>query len=166
MSGKKGVDFEAAVLRKVIIYEVTRNKRAGWGLDAKGISQIVSDYLLLRDYDIGRHIRLIDNLSRRFGDAFFEQTELTRLEELHKKGETGGEEFTKIVNQRTHKTIKPFCYFATSIWQGLQVDENLLSPKHAYWLGAVDEVYDTNLPCIRQIAEAQHPLQSDLPKTN
>lgn len=75
-SGKIGVEFEATVLHSVIDYEVEKHKSHKWALDEKGIYQIASDYLLLRDYDVGRHVRLIETIFARFSHAFFTQEEL------------------------------------------------------------------------------------------
>lgn len=160
--GKKGVDFEAAVLRKILIYEVSRNKGTDWCLNRRGVFQIAADYLLLRDYDLGRHVRLMNTLVERFGFAFFEEAELKQMLAAQEQGNATDPANQALVTGRIQQTIKPFCYFASSIWEGLQEDENALSPRDAYWLGAVDEVYDSNLPCLREIAESQDPAQSNL----
>jgi hypothetical protein len=164
-SGKKEVEFEAAVLHSVIDYEVEKNKKNKWALDERGVYQIASDYLLLRDYDTGRHVRLIETLVARFSHAFFTDEELKKFEEAA-ANESVNETAKQLAISRGHETIKPFCYFTSMIWQSLQEDENPLSSKDAYWLGAVDEVYDSGLPCLRDIAEAQDPQQPDLPASD
>ena len=161
-SGKTGLEFEATVLHSVINYEVEKNKNSKWVLDEKGIYQIASDYLLLRDYDVGRHVRLIETLLSRFSHAFFNQEEISKITEAA-ASKSENESARQLAHSRGHQTIKPFCYFTSMIWQGLQEDENPLSSKDAYWLGAVDEVYDSGLPCLRDIAEAQDPDQPELP---
>ena len=161
-SGKIGVEFEATVLHSVIDYEVEKNKNSRWALDERGIYQIASDYLLLRDYDTGRHVRLIETLVSRFSNAFFSDEELNKFEEAA-ANESASETAKQIAISRGHETIKPFCYFTSMIWQSLQEDENPLSSRDAYWLGAVDEVYDSGLPCLRDVAEALDPQQPDLP---
>jgi len=117
---------------------------------------------LLRDYDVGRHVRLIETLVARFSHAFFNEEELKKFEEAV-ANESASEAAKQLVVNRGHQTIKPFCYFTSMIWQALQEDENPLSSRDAYWLGAVDEVYDFDLPCLRDVAEAQDPEQPDLP---
>jgi ATP-dependent protease ClpP protease subunit len=156
-SKKEGLEFEAAVLRSIIDYEVEKNKNNGWALDENGVYQIASDYLLLRDYDVGKHIRLIKTIFERFSHAFFDESEIKQLTESK-----GSDSVKKLALSRMHEAIKPFCYFTSLIWQGLQEDENPLSPRDAYWLGAVDEIYDSKLPCLREIAESQDPQQPDL----
>jgi len=62
-----------------------------------------------------------------------------------------------------NKAVKPFCFFATCIWQSLLEYENALSPVDAYALGVVDEVYDSKLPSLREAMESQTPNQPELP---
>jgi hypothetical protein len=38
-----------------------------------------------------------------------------------------------------------------------------LRPSDAYWLGAIDEIYDTALPSLRDIAEGDDEDQETLP---
>jgi hypothetical protein len=73
-------------------------------------------------------------------------------------------EIRDTVTTAFRNSVIPFCYFATAIWNALQHNENSLSPEDAYWLGAVDEVYDSQLPCLREIAESEVE-QSNLPLT-
>lgn len=164
-SGKHGVEFEATVLKSVIEYEMEKHKGTNWILDDKGVFQIASDYLLLRDYDVGRHIRLIETLIKRFSHAFFS------IEEINQFAAAAGnkpaiENLQQLAISRGTQTIKPFCYFASMIWRGLQQDENPMSSIDAYWLGAVDEVYDSKLPCLREVVESQDPDQPDLPTSD
>lgn len=162
-SGKKGIDFESTLLRGVIDFEVRRNKsNPDWALNAQGVSQVMSDFLLLRDYDLGRHRQLMKTLIQRFSNTFFEPEHVTKIEESIEKGVEPDEETKKLVWKRMDEVIKPFCYFTASIWQHMQEEENPLTPRDAYWLGAVDEVFDSNLPCLRAIAEADKPDQTNL----
>lgn len=163
-SGRNGLDFEAELLKALIDYEVARNKDANPNLGGHWVFQIVSDYLLLRDYDLGDHVKLVRTIGERFRDTFFEEGDLEKLEEIPQNKESQGEA-ERLVLARMQQVIKPFCFFAASIWQGLQEHENALSPIDAYWLGAVDEVYGSGLPCLRMIAESD--LENlDLPFTS
>lgn len=161
--GKEGLEFEAAVLNAVIEHEVEMNKADNWSLDANGVFQIASDYLLLRDYDLGRHVQLIQTIFQRFSYAFFSEEEIKQMVAAKQKGQAD-ESVRKIADKRAQLTIKPFCYFSSSIWQSLHEEENPLSPRDAYWLGCVDEVYDLKLPCIREVVESQKPEQPNLPE--
>jgi ATP-dependent protease ClpP protease subunit len=160
-TGKQGLRFEAHVLKKIIDFEVVKNKTAEWCLDEEGVFQVVSDYLLLREYDMGDHMALVKNIAQLYGHAFFGDDEMKQILAASKTDEF--EAIKPMVLKRFAEAITPFCYFAASIWQGLQRDENPLNPKEAYWLGAVDEVYDSGLPCKRELAEEDDPEQPDLP---
>jgi hypothetical protein len=129
-------------------------------LDESGIFHVTADYLLLRDYDLGRHNELIKNLMKRYGRAFFGKDGVKKINAAL----TGTDDAAKrSTMEQVHERLKPFCYFTSAIWQRLQEDENPLTPKDAYWLGAVDEVYDSGLPCLREIIESAEPAQPSLP---
>jgi ATP-dependent protease ClpP protease subunit len=164
LNTKSGLSFEAAVLRRIIVFEVARNKKSNptWCLNADGVGQIMSDFLLLRDYDTGRHIKLMSSLVQQHKKAFFTDEEIQTLSDIETKWKSGediksdeGRDSLRTVYELYSKTLKPFCYFASSLWAGLQQDENPLTPRDAYWLGAVDEIYGSKLPCLRQIVEAE-----------
>ena len=89
---------------------------------------MVSDYLLLRDYDVGKHAKLVKKMIERFAYAFFEEEEIDLLE---KAPEPTPDELVKLTREKMRECIKPFCYFAASIWQSLHEDENPLSAKDA-----------------------------------
>jgi ATP-dependent protease ClpP protease subunit len=158
-SGKKGMAFEVDVFRRVIDYEVRRHKNTDWVLDEDGVMEIANDYLLLRDYDVGHHTELIRNLLARYPDTFITRAELvSTMEKIQGGNESAkGEAIRKLYEQ-----LKPFCYFTTAMWQRLQESENPITPTDAYWLGAVDEVYDSGLPCLREVVESE-PAQPNLP---
>lgn len=164
-SGKKGLDLESALFRGVIDFGVRRNRgNKEWRLNADGVAQVTADYLLLRDYDVGRHIRLVRTLIERFMHTFFDEAEVAVVAAVDWKGEKPpNPETLAMITSRVNDVIKPFCYFTASIWQHLQEEENPLTPRDAYWLGAVDEVYDSGLPCLRAIAEADKPEQIGIP---
>ncbi len=158
-TGKTGLQFQADILRRLITFEVSKHKEDHqWDLDEIGVFELISDYLLLRDFDIGTHTNLANSILQLYGEAFFEPKQLEELLKLHKSEEPPTEE----IRQKIREAVSPFCYFAASIWQALQKDENPLSPRDAYWLGAVDELYDTTLPCKRQVAEEDEPNQPNL----
>jgi len=162
-SGKRNLEFEAEVLRGIIDFEVNKNKDSDWCLNAFGINQVVKDYLLLRDYDVGKHTALIDRMTERFHYVFFEDEEIDKINAIP-EGEKPPEELVDLTKIKMAQKIKPFCYFTTSIWQGLQEEENPLTPNDAYWLGAIDEIYDSNLPCLRSIMEAAEETVGELAK--
>ena len=49
--------------------------------------------------------------------------------------------------------MEPLWHFVYSLCKGLQQSENPLTAADAYWLGIVDEVLGTQLPCVRELVE-------------
>ena len=165
---KSGLKFEAAVLHGVINYEVKRNANTDWSLGGKGngLLRVVSDFTLQRDYDVGHHTRLVWNLFAKFSSAFFTEQDIATIKAVVANADKPSgvsDETLNYANSRIEEVIKPFCYFAASLWQGLQEEENPLRPSDAYWLGAIDEIYDTALPSLRDIAEGDDEDQETLP---
>ena len=153
----QGIDFEAEILRRIITFEAERNKAAGnvsWN-----VAQIPTDFFLLKEYDTGDHHQFYQKIVERFGDAFFTADEAKKLRETKDTPE-GDSLFLSKVNE----TVLPFCYFAASICLILHQQENPLSAEDAYWLGEVDEIYGSDLPCVRVLdeqAEAMAEKESD-----
>jgi ATP-dependent protease ClpP protease subunit len=143
---KPGIDFEAEILRRIITFEAEKNKQIGntnWN-----VAQILPDFFLLKEYDTGSHHRFYERIVDRFGDAFFTAEEARSLRE-----NKAAPENQKLFLSKVNETILPFCYFAASICSILHQQENPLSAEDAYWLGEVDEIYGSDLPCIRIIEE-------------
>jgi hypothetical protein len=141
-----GIDFEAEILRRIITFEAEKHKRVGnatWN-----VYQIIPDFLLLKEYDTGSHHQFYEKIVERFGDAFFTADEAAKLRETKDTPEN-----QRLFSSKVNETILPFCYFAASICFILHQQENPLSAEDAYWLGEVDEIYGSDLPCIRIIEE-------------
>lgn len=138
--------FEAAILREIVDFEVGQNAGKDWSLDAVGISQVVEDYTILRDYHTGEHNQLLEPLVETFAPAFMTRTESEdyfRTDEKKKK----------VVREKLAVRVQPFWYFTVSLCRYLQEEENPLTTYDAYWLGAINEILGSGLPCFRELAE-------------
>jgi hypothetical protein len=153
--------YESGILREIINFEIRDAKRRGrkLSLDEGGISQVVDDYMLLRDYHLGVPNHLLQNTIRRFGISFLTPEENATLAQMSNKPR---EEIEGWMGPLVTPRIKPFVYFARSLCGHLQEQENPLTPTDAYWLGAVDEIVNSGLPCVRQFVESQ---QDDIAQT-
>jgi ATP-dependent protease ClpP protease subunit len=159
-SKKIGVEFGGKVLQHIINHEVKERKRNSANqLDEDAVFQIMSDFLLLRDYDMGKHVDAVFTLGYRFKQEFFAQEQIVHLDKLL-AGDTTEQD---VVFEFMARAVKPFCYFASCIWQVLLESENPLSPMDAYALGVVDEVYDSEFPSLRVAMESEAPNQPNLP---
>ena len=138
-------------LVELVKFEHKRNKKSGWTLQ-NGILQVTSDFTLLQEYHFEHLNSLLWNIISRYSPHFFEPAEVEILDKLF---ETKDPTFTsQPILDKIVLIIKPFCFFADSIWRSLQINENPLTPADAYWLGAIDEVTGSQLPCLRMIAES------------
>jgi hypothetical protein len=125
------------VLCALIRHEIKTKKNTGWALDEDGISTVVNDYLLLRDYQLGDHRRAMKAALRQFGVEFLTLAEYRRFHKLAETDEKAGEDYLKA---RAHQKVEPFWYFAIILCRRLLKGENPLTAEEAYWIGAIDEV--------------------------
>ena len=115
-SGKKGLEFGGAVLSHIVKSQVRRGKRNGQQeLTEDAVYQIVSNWRLLREYDMGGHMRHIQMISKRFESSFFTPQEIEQV-----NAEPKSEAAQAIVLNVVKRAIRPFCYFAHCIWIALQ----------------------------------------------
>lgn len=140
--------YDAAILREIVRFETNRNRNSSWSLDAVGIAKVVEDYTILRDYYMGEHNRYVDRIVTYFGPAFLTGAEFQEFKKIQNENERKSWMADKVAQR-----IKPFVYFVASLCRNLQEEENPLTARDAYWLGAVDEVYGTKLPCLREFEE-------------
>lgn len=155
------VTYDAAVLRLIISYELKENRNRDWQLDTSGIAKIVEDYTILRDYHLGAWTGFLIDLANNFSEAFLTEKEMDELVTVSKGPEDKYEEWIKAT---LGPRIKPFLYFTLSLCRGLQESENPLAVEDAYWLGAVDEILESDLPCMRDLMENRpKPDQPTLP---
>jgi hypothetical protein len=111
---------------------------------------ILSDFSLLKEYDTGSHHQFFQRIIENFGDAFFTEDEAQAL-----RNNQESKENQVMFTSKVTETILPFCYFASSICSVLHQQENPLTAEDAYWLGEVDEIYGSDLPCMRIIEEME-----------
>ena len=86
------VRSDAKVLIGVIKHEISEyeKKKKHWRIDERGAIQIVSDYLAIRDYNLGEHREIMGGLLKNFGIDFLPdsdkpeyKTSAIRPEEKH-----------------------------------------------------------------------------------
>lgn len=144
---------DTKVFEAVLRYEVSKERPSEWRLDEEGISTITSDYLLVREYQIGDHNKALRWILATFGELFLES--LQEHQEYEKvKAESAKAARTWLL-KNVRPRIRPFWYFTVCLSKQLQEGENQLTSTDAYWLGVVDEVVDTDLKGFRAFAEAQ-----------
>ena len=146
------LEQDVAVFKAVVEHEIATINEKGWRLDEKGCSQIMSDYLLLRDYAIGKHQSSLEWVARQVGISFLNSAEFA---EFIRRNEQSQKDALEWRINTVIPRVRPFWYFTVRLCQQLQEGENRLSPRDAYWLGVVDEVYGTPLQGFRAVMEAE-----------
>lgn len=152
---------DAKVLIGVIKHELKINKGKSWLLDERGVSQIVTDYLLLRDYNLGEHTVMVRKVLDHFGVGFLTDKEFKKYESL--KGD--GKKTLELLSQCAAPHLLPLWYFAVSLCRQLMRGEHQLTPPDAYYLGLVDEVIGTKLIGRRLVTEQIVADQESATKT-
>jgi len=139
---------DSRVLQAVVKHELKENKKNLWRLDERGMNQIVSDYLIIREYHFGSHLRLLDELLKAFGILFLtatEQQHYVRMKKEDKKRE--------YLQRRALPKLNPLWFFIVSLCNFLMEGENHLTPTDAYYIGAIDEVIGTKMTGRRVLSE-------------
>lgn len=133
--GSPVIKQDERILCTLIRHEIKERAHGEWRLDEDGLAVIVNDYLILRDYLIGDHRGAVRRIIREFGVEFLTESEYKRLLKIkdHKKAE-------EYVRTKVRNEIDIFWYFAVTLCRNLLRDENEISPRDAYWIGAIDEV--------------------------
>lgn len=146
------VRSDAKVLIEVIKHEITdfEKKKKFWRIDERGASQILSDYLTIRDYNLGEHHGVMGNLMKNFGEDFLNERDKAEFEKINSLDAKKGNKF---LWEKAHPTLEPLWYYTVSLCRVLLQDENRLTPADAYWMGIIDEVIGTNLVGFRVVAE-------------
>ena len=139
--------YEASILREIVDYEVKQNAGKDWTLNAQGIGHVVEDYTILRDYHTGEHNNFLQPLAETFSPAFMSPSEIDAFTKADDEAKV------KLKQKLAAKILQPFWYFTVSLCRHLQEEENALTNEDAYWLGAVDEIVGSGLPCIRDLME-------------
>jgi hypothetical protein len=142
--------IEAAILSEIVNFEIKQHKGTQWSLDSDGIAQVVEDYNILRDYHAGEYQKFVKRVIQRFAFTFLSEDERKEAQTLDAKPEADKSEW---LMPKIKERIRPFVYFTVSLCRYLHERENSFTARDAYWLGAVDEVYGTKLPCLRKLFE-------------
>jgi ATP-dependent protease ClpP protease subunit len=142
---------ERAIIRAIIEYEYRATKKdPSWSFTEENVDRIVEDFRLINDFYIGSHNESLRPLAKNFGPFFLNAED---GETLAKDAFESPEKRVDWLLTKTMPEIRPLWYFIVSICRLMQEKENPLTAEDAYWLGIVNEVVGSGLPCIRQIYE-------------
>jgi hypothetical protein len=151
-------DQQKRILKEIIDYEHKsgRKKDQFWSFTEENIDRINEDFRLITDFVLGAHNAAVAPLSETYGTFF--------LTDAHTKYIDEGEDEADRKQRREvliNQQLRPLWYFIISLCRLLQEKENPLTARDAYWLGIVNEVLGTDLPCIRHVAENPPPTPTE-----
>jgi ATP-dependent protease ClpP protease subunit len=138
---------DSRVLHGVIKHELKENKNREWRIDERGINQIVSDYFVIREYNVGEHWLLINDLLHAFGVLFLKPSERKRFDKLKENKKL------EFLRAQALPRFSPLWFFTVSLCRYLMEGENHLTPTDAFMIGVVDEVIGTEMTGRRIIEE-------------
>ena len=101
----RSAQIEAEVLKAILDFELNENPGEEWTFTAQGIAKLQEDYLLLSDYQSGRHRRRQSALTNRWGKFFLTSDEATEHERLE------AEKRSEWLADRVADRIHPLWYF-------------------------------------------------------
>lgn len=132
------IKTDAAVLKSLIDYEVGRISSDEVRMDELLLSDIMSDYSLIRDYHLGDHYRQFGGIIRSQGPALLNAAQQDEFETRPDKDDS---EATIIwLAHRVGPKLRELWHYSVLLCRELQSGENRLTAEDVYWLGCVDEV--------------------------
>lgn len=143
--------IEAGILKALVDYEIAASpKEAPFSLSYGGLVRISEDFSLLIEGLTNSHGEHFQGVCQRWGDFILNSEEKRQLEKLDPAAASA----RKLELARPY-LLKPWLLFV-ALCHSLQAGEHILTPKDAFWLGLVDEVFgDSSLPCMRTMLEYQ-----------
>jgi len=145
---------EAVALKRMIEFELKRNKSPDWRLGQGGLIQITDDFILLSEYINTHESRPFREHCERWKKFFLSRAEQAKISKLPVRDRR-----TKVVEKlRPH--IQPIWLFFVALCHILQERENILTATDGYWLGLIDEVIGLDELNFRLIMETVPPKKT------
>jgi len=142
-------EMDVAVLKMILDYEV-KTKPKNWEITPEGFDQIKRDFYQFHDYHWGVHKAAFSDRAMPLLRLLLPPEKLQELYAIPEADLKGREVFLK---GNVEPFALPIWYFILSLCRLLYEGENPLRVDEAYWLGLVDEVMGSDLPCMRVLHE-------------
>jgi ATP-dependent protease ClpP protease subunit len=127
-------EIEAIALKRMIEFELKRNKNPDWSLSDGGLVQITDDFVLLTEYVNTSDNRNFRDHCERWREFFLTPADKAEIAKLPAK-----QRHAKLV-EKLRSVIQPVWLFFVAMCHVLQERDNVLTSTDAYWLGLIDEV--------------------------
>jgi len=155
-------EMDVALIKKILDYEV-KTKPKSWTLSGEGFNQLRSDFTQLIDYHLGAHRRLFSGKVLTLLQNLLSDEERLKLESFQPDKEV---ERAAWLKTNLEPKAMSLWYFVLSLCRLLYEGENDFSVEEAYWLGQIDEVAGSDLPCLRILTEAVADSKAIPPPTS
>ena len=144
-------EAEAIALKRMIEFELKRNKSSDWRLGAGGLIQITDDFILLSEYINTHESRPFREHCERWKKFFLTRAEQAAIAKLPAKDRRNR------VIEKLRPHIQPIWLFFVALCHILQERDNMLTASDAHWLGLIDEVIGLDEINFRLIMETVPP---------
>jgi ATP-dependent protease ClpP protease subunit len=141
-------ESEARIFFAILTAKVKAHAGDPWLLSDSGLAEVTNDFKLLYDFYGGSQTKESSRYVDLYGKLFLSQAESAEL-----AGIPENDSKAWIANKASDK-IQHLWYLMVSICRLLQTTDYILGSEEGYWLGLLDEVLGSDLPCLRVAAEA------------
>jgi len=144
-------EAQVRLVKALLDYELARTDRpTNWTLQNGGFDELRQHFLQLADFLVGEHNQHRDRLVRDYGTFMLSKEELAEFRTLPSDTDAA-----KWLDEKAGPRMAELWYFVLCLCRRLQRGENPFDATAAYWLGMIDEVLGSGLPCSRQIFESR-----------
>jgi ATP-dependent protease ClpP protease subunit len=142
--------WESEMFKAILKYKMNSHKNDRWLLSEGGLQEATEDFGLLHDFYFGAQRQELKKWNRTYGEMVLSDQEKTDF------GNFAGNiaERDQWLTDKSAPKLLPIWYLMVSICRLLQGDDYYLPARQAYWLGLIDEVPGSDLPCLRTAAES------------
>jgi ATP-dependent protease ClpP protease subunit len=134
-TAKSGRDLEAFQIKAIVDFELKDNKdRENWNFENAGLKSVADDFFLLNEYLNNYQSFFFNSLCTRHGNNVLTTQERDDIENAPE----AEREQRKVDTAKPR--LMPIWSFVFALCHALQIGDNTLTPKDAFYLGLIDEV--------------------------
>jgi ATP-dependent protease ClpP protease subunit len=131
---KRMAEVESAIIKGIVDFELSRNKRDKWSFARGGLSQLNADFLLVNEYISIYDSAHLKTLCEGFGQGFLTAEHKAELETMAEPDRTTRRD------EILKPMLRPLWLFFVALCYELQEGENDLTAVDVFLLGLIDEI--------------------------
>lgn len=140
-------DLEGRILQLLLSHHLQVNRSTSWSFSNGGLSHLIRDFTLVIEYFADHSPEHFQAAFERWAPYILPRSEANRLNGASASG------LAELIELHVRPVLLPVWILLVALCRCLQEGENYLTATDAYWLGLIDEVWGTDLPCLRRVAE-------------